>query len=100
MQIQLDYELARSRRHCVGGPIKLSPVCQFEMTLAEDFSESVWGGTPEERRGADAARGAAGLGSATADDDGSGRMSQAPPRSITARSEADCCMCVAQNTAN
>src|SRR5271154_4780591 len=70
------------------------------MTLAEDFSESVWGdGTPDERRGADPARRAEGLGSATADDDGSGaaswdraasgRMSKAPPRSITARSEAD-----------
>src|SRR5271167_5183261 len=56
----------------------MSPVCQIEMTLPEDFSGGIRGdGTADERWGADAARGAAGFGSATADDDGSGAASGA-----------------------
>ena len=59
-------------------PIKMSPVCQIEMTLPEDFSGGIRGdGTADERWGADAARGAAGFGSAPADDDGSGAASGA-----------------------
>lgn len=46
------------------------------MTLPEDFSGGIRGdGTADERWGADVARGAAGFGSAPADDDGSGAAS-------------------------
>jgi hypothetical protein len=53
-------------------------VCLIEMTLPEDFSGGIRGdGTADERWGADAARGAAGFGSAPANDDGSGAASGA-----------------------
>jgi len=56
-------------------PIKMSPLCQIEMTLPGDFSGGVWGdGTADERRGACTAGGAAGLGSATADGRGGGAI--------------------------
>ena len=52
-------------------PIKMSPVCQLEMTLPGGFLGGVWGdGLADERSGAAAARGAAGFGSAAIDDRG------------------------------
>jgi hypothetical protein len=60
------------------------------MTLAEDFSESVWATV---RLMSDAGltrlEVAQDLDQRRLDGDGSGRMSQAPPRSITARSKRD-----------
>jgi len=42
----------------VGAPIKMSPLCQFEMTLPADFPGGVWGdGSTDERWGVVAARG-------------------------------------------
>src|ERR1700747_3352261 len=54
-------------------PIKMSPPCQFEMTLPADFPGGVWGdGSTDERWGVVAARGAAGFGSAAIDSGGRG----------------------------
>src|SRR5215471_14481870 len=54
-------------------PIKMSPVCQLEMTLPGGFPGGVRGdGSADERWGADAARGAAGCGSEAIDDGGCG----------------------------
>ncbi len=53
--------------------IKMSPLCQLEMTLPEGFSGGVGGDdTADERSGAFAAGGAAGFGSAAADERGGG----------------------------
>jgi hypothetical protein len=44
-------------------PIKMSPVCQSEMTLARGYPGGVWGdGSADERWRAAAARGSAGFG--------------------------------------
>jgi hypothetical protein len=49
-------------------PIKMSPVCQLEMTLPGGFPGAVWGdGSADERSRAAAARGVARFGSAAAD---------------------------------
>src|SRR5215469_11271058 len=51
----------------------MSPLCQLEMTLPGGFPGGVRGdGSFDERRGADAARGAAGCGSEAIDDGGCG----------------------------
>jgi hypothetical protein len=53
--------------------IKMSPVCQLEMTLPGDFAGGVWGdGSADERWRAWTVRGAAGLGSAATDNTGGG----------------------------
>src|SRR5215472_16472363 len=54
-------------------PIKMSPLCQLEMTLPGGFPGGVRGdGSADERWGADAARGAAGFGSKATNDGGGG----------------------------
>src|SRR5580704_5746442 len=67
-------------------PIKMSPLCQFEMTLPADFPGGVWGdGSTDERWGVVAARGAAGFGSAALDGDGRGTAAGArAPTGISA----------------
>ena len=59
-------------------PIKMSPLCQLEMTLPQRFPGGVWGdGLADERRGADAAGGAARSGSEAIDDAGGGTAAAA-----------------------
>jgi len=58
-------------------PIKMSPLCQLEMTLPEGFAGVVWGdGSTDERWGADAARSAAGFASETMASEASLRRSR------------------------
>ena len=58
---------------CCRRPIKMSPLCQLEMTLPGGFPGGVGGdGSADERWGAVAAGGAARSGSVTVDDEGSG----------------------------
>src|SRR5512132_970322 len=58
--------------------IKMSPLCRLEMTLPRGFPGGVRGdGSADERRGADAARSAAGSGSKTIDDRGGGAIAEA-----------------------
>src|SRR5512132_3548983 len=58
--------------------IKMSPLCRLEMTLPRGFLGGVRGdGLADERRGADAARSAAGSGSKTIDDRGGGAVVEA-----------------------
>src|SRR5512132_1862741 len=58
--------------------IKMSPLCRLEMTLPRGFPGGVRGdGSADERRGADAARSAAGSGSKTIDDRGGGAIVEA-----------------------
>src|SRR5438132_10004049 len=75
----------RTKAHC-RRPIKMSPLCQFEMTLPADFPGGVWGdGSTDERWGVVAARGAAGFGSAAIDGDGRGTAAGArAPSGISA----------------
>src|SRR5512132_3459675 len=58
--------------------IKMSPLCQLEMTLPRGFLGGVRGdGLADERWGADAARSAAGSGSKTIDDRGGSAIAEA-----------------------
>src|SRR6516164_7411284 len=67
-------------------PIKMSPLCQLEMTLSRGFSWGVWGdGSTDERWGAVAAGSAARSGSETVDDEGGGAAAGArAPSGISA----------------
>src|SRR6516165_6354204 len=67
-------------------PIKMSPLCQFEMTLPTDFPGGVWGdGSTDERWGVVTARGAAGFGSAAIEGGGRGTAAGArAPSGISA----------------
>src|SRR6516165_9159068 len=59
-------------------PIKMSPACQLQMTLARGVPGGVWGGGfSDERSRTAAARGAAGFGSAAADARGGGAAARA-----------------------
>jgi hypothetical protein len=58
--------------------MKMSPLCQSQMTLPWGFPGGAWGdGSADERWGADAARGAAGSGLETIDDRGGGAVAGA-----------------------
>src|ERR1700746_2748666 len=59
-------------------PIKMSPLCQLEMTLPGGFPGGVGGdGSADERWGADAAGSAARSGSEAVDDEGGGAAARA-----------------------
>jgi hypothetical protein len=56
-------------------PIKMSPLCQLQMTLPGGFPGGVWGdGSADERSGAAAARGAAGFASGKIDGRSGGQL--------------------------
>src|SRR5215472_4448529 len=72
--------------------IKMSPLCQLEMTLPGGFPGGIWGdGSADERSGAEAAGGAAGFGSAPADKRSGGATAEAgaPPGVPAAESVSD-----------
>src|SRR6516162_11408143 len=67
-------------------PIKMSLLCQLQMTLPEGFPGGVWGdGSADERSGAAAARGAAGVESGKIDGRSGGAAARArAPSSVSA----------------
>jgi hypothetical protein len=73
---EAGHSCRQAHNHCFRNnrcrrPIKMSPVCQLEMTLPWGFPGGVEGdGAADERWGAFAAGGAAGSGSAAVDDNG------------------------------
>src|ERR1700752_2516368 len=77
------YALNNCRR-----PIKMSLLCQLQMTLPWGFPGGVWGdSSADERSGAAAARGAAGFGSAGGDARGRGAVAR--PRAASSVSAVE-----------
>ena len=65
----VPYTVGSGMNHICRRPIKMSPVCQIQMTLPSGISGGVWGdGSADERWRAAASRSAAGFGSGAIDD--------------------------------